>query len=131
MKKSLFTKIDCVRIPVPNLDNGLEFYSKKLGHQLLWKTELSAGLILEDDKSEIVLYTKGNDLEIDFKVDNVEMAVKEFTKIGGRVVEPIFDITIGKCVIVEDPWNNKYVLLDSSKGLLKTDSNKNVIGLNR
>ncbi len=38
-----------------------------------------------------------------------------------------FDIKIGRCVVVKDPWGNQLVLLDSTKGLLKTDQAGNVI----
>lgn len=40
-----------------------------------------------------------------------------------------FDIQIGKCVVVKDPWENLFVILDSSKDKLKTDDNGKVIGL--
>ena len=127
MRKSLFTKVDCIRIPVKDLQEGLKFYSEKLGHEILWKTEDSAGLILSDDKSEIVLYTEDKGLEIDFKVVDVVQAIKEFVQAGGELVTGPFDIRIGKCAVVKDPWENQYVILDTSKGLLKTDENKQVI----
>ena len=38
-----------------------------------------------------------------------------------------FDIQIGKWVVVADPWGNQLVLLDSTKGLLRTDADGNVI----
>ena len=130
-KKSLFKKIDCVRIPVTDLNEGVKFYSEKLGHELIWQTEDSAGLKLDQDESEIVLYTEPKRLEIDFKVERVEEAVKLFVDAGGAVeVEP-FDIRIGKCVVVKDPWENKYVLLDTSKGLLETNAEKKVIGIRK
>ena len=131
LKKSLFEKLDCIRIPVTNLDDGLNFYSEKLGHELLWKTNNAAGLKLANDQSEIVLYTEPMGLEIDFKVENVEQAIKEFIQAGGEIVKGPFDIPIGKCVVVKDPWENQYVILDSSKGLFETDVNKNVIGLKK
>lgn len=131
MKKAIFTKIDCLRIPVTNLNDGLNFYSKKLGLELLWKTETAAGLELSDDKSEIVLYIEPLGLEIDFKVDNVEDAVQNFVQAGGEIVKGPFDIQIGKCAVVLDPWNNQYVILDSSKGLLVTDATKKVVGLKK
>jgi predicted enzyme related to lactoylglutathione lyase len=130
-RKSLFTKIDCIRIPVDNLEKGLEFYSEKLGHELLWKREKSAGLKMPDDLSEIVIYTEDGGLEIDFKVENVKEASQEFVKAGGKLLTGPFDIQIGKCAVVEDPWGNKYIILDSSKGQLKTDKDKNVIGLKK
>ena len=45
-----------------------------------------------------------------------------------RTIVPPFDIQIGRCVVLEDPWGNPLVLLDTSKGLLKTDADGNVIG---
>jgi hypothetical protein len=39
-----------------------------------------------------------------------------------------FDIQIGLCAVVADPWGNVLVLLDTSKGLLQVDENKRVIG---
>jgi hypothetical protein len=39
-----------------------------------------------------------------------------------------FDIAIGRCAVVADPWNNVLVLLDTTKGLLQVDENKRVVG---
>lgn len=128
-KRTLFEKIDCIRIPVDNLEKGLQFYKEKLGHELIWKTKTTAGLQLADDTSEIVLYTEPKGLEIDFKVKEVKKALRVFTEAGGKVIAGSFDIPIGKCAVVEDPWSNQYVILDTSKGILKTDEDKKVIGL--
>ena len=49
------------------------------------------------------------------------------TSAGGSIVSGPFDIKIGKCVVVADPWGNRLVLLDSTKGLLKTNNTGNVI----
>jgi lactoylglutathione lyase len=124
---SLFKKVDCVRIPVPNLHKGLQFYSDQLGHKLIWRTKDSAGLHLAHDDSEIVLYTQPKGLEIDFEVDDVDEAATRFVEAGGQLVSEPFEILIGKCVVVKDPWDNQYVLLDTGKGLLETDTEKNVI----
>ncbi len=131
MADSLFTKIDCVRIPVKSLDAGIEFYSTKLNHHIIWRTETSVGLQLKDDKSEIVLYTEPAGLEIDFKVDNVKDAIEAFVQAGGSVVTGPFEIPIGLCAVVRDPWSNEYVLLDSSKGIFETDAHKQVVGLKK
>jgi hypothetical protein len=44
------------------------------------------------------------------------------------VVVPPFDIQIGRRVVVEDPWGNPLVLLEVSKGLLKTDDEGYITG---
>jgi len=131
MKKSLFNKIDCVRIPVANLDDGINFYSKKLGHELIWRTETAVGLRLHEDQSEIVLYSEDEGLEIDFQVTDVHKAAREFVDAGGQLVKGPFDIPIGKCVVVKDLWENQYVILDASKGTFETNEEKQVIGLKK
>jgi hypothetical protein len=43
------------------------------------------------------------------------------------VVAP-FDITIGRCAVVADPWDNHLVLLDNSNGRLTMDEEGTVTG---
>jgi hypothetical protein len=47
---------------------------------------------------------------------------------GARVLVPVFDIQVGRCAVVDDPWGNHLVLLDLSNGLLVTDDEGYVIG---
>jgi predicted enzyme related to lactoylglutathione lyase len=128
LQKPLIRKIDCVRIYVANLDEGLSFYRDKLGHQLIWRNEHAIGLRMPDTDAEIVIQNEDKVQEIDFKVDSVEMASQRIAGAGAKVIIPPFDIPIGRCVVVQDPWGNQIVLLDSSKGLYATDENGNVIG---
>ena len=65
--------------------------------------------------------------ETDIMVESAEEAARRFVEAGGRIVAGPFDIKIGKCVVVADPWGNQLVLLDSTKGLLQTDENGYVI----
>jgi predicted enzyme related to lactoylglutathione lyase len=66
--------------------------------------------------------------EVDFLVDSADAAATFIEQSGGKIIVPPFDIQIGRCVVVEDPWENPLVLLDTSKGLLKTDSDGNIVG---
>ena len=127
MKTPLFKKVDCISLKVPDLDEGLDFYQKKLGHKLNWKAETMAGLSLPDDSSELVLHTDERPMETDFLVESVPEAVEKFKTAGGTVIAGPFEIKIGLCVVVKDPWGNKFIMLDLSKGLLSVDSDKNVI----
>ena len=43
MPDPLVQKVDCIHVEVPDLESGLAFYRDKLGHELLWKAETSAG----------------------------------------------------------------------------------------
>jgi lactoylglutathione lyase len=124
----LIRKVDCVRLYVPDLEAGLAFYRDHLGHKLIWRTETAVGLRLPETDTELVLQTEEHRQEVDFLVDSADQAAESISQSGGIVIVPPFDIQIGRCVVVEDPWGNPLVLLDTSKGLLKTDTEGKVIG---
>ena len=127
LPESLFKKVDCLRIPVPDLDAGLAFYRDRLGHELIWRGETSAGLRMPDTGTEIVIHTESDIFEIDLLVSSADAAAEAIVMAGGSVVVPPFDIQIGRCVVVQDPWNNQLVLLDMSKGPLQTGEDGMVI----
>ncbi len=123
----LLRKVDCLALRVADLDDGLAFY-EQLGHELLWRTATGVGLRLPDSEAELVLQTERPGPETDLTVENVGQAIERFVAAGGRVVVAPFDITIGRCAVVADPWDNHLVLLDNSKGRLTTDEEGNVTG---
>jgi lactoylglutathione lyase len=126
--RPLFVKIDCLRLPVRDLDEALAFYRDKLGQALIWRTATAAGLRLPDSNAELVLQTERPQVETDLAVASVEAAVERFVDAGGRVLAGPFDIHIGKCAVVADPFGNVLVILDVSKGLLATDAEGWVVG---
>jgi len=128
MTEPFFRKVDCIRLFVPDLEAGLTFYRDQLGHPLIWQTENEAGLRMPGADSELVLQTERAGLEVDFTVQSADEAAARWAALGGQVIVPPFDIRIGRCVVVQDPWGNPLVLLDTSKGLLVTDEEGNVIG---
>jgi predicted enzyme related to lactoylglutathione lyase len=123
----LFKKIDCYGIPVGDLEAAVTFYSVGLGHELKWRTATAAGLRLPDSDTELVLNTEYPDLETDLLVESVDLAVDRFVQAGGKLVKPPFDIAVGRCAIVEDPWGNHLVMLDLSRGLFVTDADRSVM----
>jgi len=124
----LFNKVDCIRLYVPDLESGLSFYRDKLGHPLIWRSAGSAGLRLPGSTAEIVLQTGQAGQEVDLTVSSADAAAQRFAQAGGQVVVPPFEIQIGRCCVVRDPWGNQLVLLDTGKGLLATDTEGNVTG---
>jgi lactoylglutathione lyase len=124
----LIRKVDCVRLFVSDLEAGLAFYRDQFGHELIWRTERAAGLRMPDTNAEIVLQTEEQRQEIDFTVESADTAAQLIERAGGTIILPPFDIQIGRCTVVEDPWGNQLVLLDTSKGLLATDAEGKVIG---
>jgi predicted enzyme related to lactoylglutathione lyase len=126
----LLQYVDAVTVPVPDLDAGMAFYCGVLGHELIWRNEAvgQAGLRTPGSETEIVLSTRQS-YEPDWKVASAETAAHVFRSHGGRVlVEPI-DIPIGRLAVVEDPFGNRLVVLDSSKGTYDTDEAGTVVGV--
>jgi predicted enzyme related to lactoylglutathione lyase len=114
-------------ISVHDLESAIQFYRDELGHKLVWRTDAQAGLSFGDGITELVINQSDKPQEIDIKVESAIDAAERFQDAGGSIVVGPFDIAIGKCVVVRDPWGNDLVLLDSSKGLLKTDEDGYVI----
>jgi hypothetical protein len=100
---------------VDDLEAAVVYYSR-LGHQLIWRRPTQAALRLPDTDAELVLQTEDPEPEIDFLVEDADVAADVFATAGGRVVHLPFDIEVGRCVVVEDPWNNRLVLLDLRRG---------------
>jgi catechol 2,3-dioxygenase-like lactoylglutathione lyase family enzyme len=130
MTTPLLQKVDAVTVPVPDLDAGLAWYRDVLGHELRWRDDAMgvAGLGLPGSDTEIVLSTRFA-YEPNWLVDRVEEAVEVFRANGGGVeVEPS-DIPVGRVAVVVDPFGNRIVVLDLSKGTYVVDESGRVTGV--
>ena len=109
-------KIDCVMVRVPDLAAAAEFYTGELGLRRLWADETSIGLGLTETDAEIVLHTMDlpADENVYYLVDDVDAAATQY---AGMMRKPPFDIAVGRCAILEDPFGNAIGILDLSKGL--------------
>ena len=128
MPPPLFCKLDNLLLKVVDLDAALEFYSMKLGHPLLWRDADAAGLAMPETDAELVLHTKLGP-ETDIVVRDVSQAFHAFLDAGGRAIHEPFEIAIGKCAVVADPFGNVLTLLDQSKGVLSTNAAGRVTGV--
>lgn len=131
MSDGVFTQVDCYGIQVADLDGAIDFYVKRLGHTLLWRSETGAGLRLRDAATmpELVLHTDHWAIATALRVDDVERAIERIVEAGGRLREGPQDIPIGKLAVVEDVFGNALAILDGSKGSYRTDAEGNVIGV--
>lgn len=123
-----FNHIDCIRIYVPNLTEGFDYYHTKLGFPLVWKTDKGMGFLLNDGITELVIQNEDKYQETDIKVESVIDTVEVIKNAGGKIIKGPFDIKIGKCAVIEDPWGNAMVILDTTKGTFVTDAEGNIIG---
>jgi predicted enzyme related to lactoylglutathione lyase len=126
----LLRYLDAVTIPVPDLDEGMAFYCGVLGHELLWRNDAlgQAGLSTPESSTEIVLTTR-QAYEPDWKVASAGSAAEVFRAHGGNVLIETTDIPIGRLAVVEDPFGNRLVLLDSTRGTYQTGPSGAVLGV--
>ncbi|MGW1339637.1 VOC family protein [Kribbella sp. NPDC002412] len=126
----LLRAVDAVTVRVPDLDRGLAFYRDALGHELVWRNDEigQAGLRLPDSDTEIVLAT-GLDYAPSWLVTSADEAAEQIVSRGGRLITAPFDIPVGRCAVVADPFGNPLVVLDLSKGLYTTDDAGGVTGV--
>jgi lactoylglutathione lyase len=111
-------KIDCVMVRVPDLAPATEFYTRVFGLRPLWRDETSVGMGMAETDAEVVLHTMDlpGDRSVHYLVDSVLDAVATAERAGCAVVEEPFDIAIGKCAVLADPYGNTVSVLDMSKG---------------
>jgi predicted enzyme related to lactoylglutathione lyase len=126
----LLRLVDAITIPVPDLDAGLRFYGDRLGHELLWRNDAvgQAGLRLPDSATEIVL-TTGLEYAPSWLVTSLGEALDRISAAGGRVVDGPSDIPVGRLAVVVDPFGNRLVLLDLSRGRYLTNADHEVVGV--
>lgn len=128
-RRPVLRAVDCVTVPVPDLDTGLACYEGALGHPLLWRNDDlgQAAVGLPDDDTELVLTTRP-EYAPGWLVDSADQAAEAIRQAGGRVVAAPREIPVGRLALVSDPFGNILVLLDMSKGRYVTDGAGNVTG---
>ena len=126
-KNPLIRKVDSIEFSVPSVEAGLAFYRDELGHEVVWRTETAAGLRMPETDAEIVIQTERQP-ETALLVESADRAAATVTAAGGSLIMAAHDIRIGRCAVAADPWGNRLVLLDLSKGRLLTDADGNIIG---
>jgi catechol 2,3-dioxygenase-like lactoylglutathione lyase family enzyme len=126
----LFRKLDDLLLRVADLDAAISFHRDRLGHRVLWRSDEAVGFALPDTDAELVVHLNIG-TETDVIVENVDEACAFFLSAGGEAVQPPFDIAIGRCARVRDPFGNELTLLHQSKGKLATDADGRVVAFSR
>ena len=74
---------------------------------------------MPETDAEIVLHNNSaipHKVEVHYLVDDVVAAVKQYAENGCRVLVPPFDVLIGKCAVIQDPFDTTICLLDLTSG---------------
>ena len=84
---------------------------------------------MPDSDAELVIQTRLPHQETNLLVASADDASHRFVDAGGIVIVPPQDIPVGRVTVVQDPWGNRLVLVDLSKGTYNTDEDANVTGV--
>jgi predicted enzyme related to lactoylglutathione lyase len=73
---------------------------------------------MAETDAEVVLHTMDlpGDRSVHYLVDDVLDAVTAGRRAGCAVLEEPFDIAVGRCAVLADPFGNTVCVLDMSKG---------------
>ena len=120
---SLLRKIDCVMIKVGDLVSAGEFYRRTLGLQPSWSDAHAIALKMPESEAEIVLHDDSDiprECSVHYLVDDAKAAAAHLASAGCPIVVPPFEVRIGVCAVLRDPFGNLLNLLDMSKGPIAT-----------
>jgi predicted enzyme related to lactoylglutathione lyase len=116
----MLRKIDCVMIRVEDVEVSAAYYAKVFGLRPKWSGEGAIALAFPETDAEIVLHsgtTIPSAVEVHYLVDDVIVAVAHYAAQGCQILVAPFDITIGKCAVISDPFGTRLCILDITKGL--------------
>jgi len=115
---TVLRKIDCVLVPVSDLAAAATFYHEVFGLTRLWEDATSIGMGMPETDAELVLHTRDITAErsVTCLVGDVDQAVKSAVDGGCEILTAPFDVPVGKCAVLQDPFGNPVCILDLSKG---------------
>jgi len=106
-------------IRVDDIHAAASYYANVFGLLPQWSADDSIGLRFPESDAEIVVHCSPDipsNVEVHYLVDDVIAAVDTYKNQGcGILVEP-FDIAIGKCAVIADPFGTRLCILDMIKG---------------
>ncbi len=116
----MLRKIDCIMIRVDDIQAAAAYYAKVFGLRPLWSGDDAIGLAFLETDAEIVLHNDPeipSPVEVHYLVDDVVATVAYYETQGCSILVAPFDITIGKCAVIQDPFGIRLCILDLTKGL--------------
>ena len=106
-------------IRIEDVETAASYYADVFGLHPKWSGDGSIGLGLPETDAEIVLHSDPNipsSVEVYYLVANVVAAAADYAAQGCQVLVAPFDIAIGKCAVIRDPFGTRLCILDMTKG---------------
>ncbi len=119
VRATALRKIDSVSVKVADPAAAADWYVRVMGLIPLWKDSRSIGLRFPENDAEIVLHNNRRipgRVDVSYLVAHADRAASGLRRQGCKILAGPFDIPIGKCVVIQDPFGVPMTLLDMSKG---------------
>jgi lactoylglutathione lyase len=116
----MLRKIDCLMIRVEDIEVSATYYAKVFGLRPKWSGEGAIGLVFPDTDAEIVLHRETTFPHQLKPITQSMMSLLPWLimwRRGAKILVAPFDITIGKCAVIRDPFGTRLCILDNTKGL--------------
>lgn len=115
----MFKSLDFLYVPAPDIESSVQYYTKVLGGDLLWKIHAYgvwvACVTLSKTKKPYILladHISKNDVMLIYQVENLDNSVAELKSKGWKEVNRI-EIPPGPCCTFRDPAGNALVLYEN------------------
>jgi lactoylglutathione lyase len=105
-------------IHVDDLDRAATYYRDTFGLREAWRDERQVGLTLPETDAGVVHHPDAgvsHQVEVHYLVDDVDTFVALVEQRGCRISVRPFDVTIGRCAVIEDPFGTTLCVPDLSK----------------
>ncbi|MEQ7126497.1 VOC family protein [Actinopolymorpha sp. B11F2] len=119
----MLRKIDCVMVRVEDVSAAADYYVGVMGLRRLWSDadggHQTVGLGFPETDAELVLHDDPGvpgPLNVHYLVDDVRLACDELVRQGCALRVAPFEIRIGWCALLDDPFGTQLCILDMSKG---------------
>jgi len=118
----MFKSLDFLYVPAPDIEASVEYYTKVLGGELLWKIH-SEGVwvacitLSNGQKKPYVLladHIHKSDVMLIYRVENLDNSVKQLKSKGWKEEKRI-EIPPGPCCTFRDPAGNALVIYENSR----------------
>ena len=89
------------------------------GMQPIWRDEVSLGLRFAESDAEIVLHRIPDipmRVDVTYLVEDVTTAVAALKIESCSVIEGPFEVAIGLCAVIRDPFGTPMTLIDMTRG---------------
>lgn len=113
----MLKKMDCINVKVEDPEKARDFCVRVLGMRQAWSDEAegSIGLRFPDSDAEIVRHRIASipsKVDVTYLVDDVPLAVLTLEREGCTVVTAPFEVAVGRCAVVVDPFGTSLSLID-------------------